>query len=186
MNHFVELGRIVKHEGQPFYTLDDDSDETDPVFLYLVCPEDEEANGRNSFFYLEIHREIIEVDFYGWPYSASQFIGCFWKWDPPMDEELAGLMREFRLKCKDVFGKLGCSKCISFADDTGRLDDADMNLTWDEYEHRVLSRGYLEDVEESWRDDSMVINVPDFLSGKNPARCEGSADVFIDDFSDLK
>ena len=60
-----------------------------------------------------------------------------------------------------------------------------MNLTWDEYEHRVLSRGYLEDVEESWRDKSMVINVPDFLSGKNPERCEGSADVFVDDFADL-
>ena len=182
-DRWVEVGRIVKQENRPFYTLS----ETDRELLYeLDAPHDMDVEECTPFCLMAIYREIVDVTMYGWPYRAIAFERCFMNQVSPMGKETAELMREFRLRCKEVFDKLGSSKCISFAEDTGKLDFDALNLSWDEYERYVLSGDYLKDVEESWRKHSMVINVSDFISGKNPTRCRGFADVFIDDFADLK
>lgn len=185
-NHFVELGRIVKHEDKPFFSLTN-SEPDEPYMMYELASLHEDDKVA-PFFYMGIYREMVDIDLYGWPYRATDYERCFWEQMPPMGKETAEWMREFRLRCKEVFGKLGSSKCISFTEDTGQLEDSALNLTWDEYERYVLSGDYLKDVEESWRKYSTVINVSDFISGKNPTRtrCGGFADVFVDDFADLE
>ena len=193
---FVEEGRITKHENRPYHELEDSSSEHTPVLFQLDVPWDEEEEDIVHFSYMNIYREIADITIRtddGWPWRAERYEECFWENEPPMSEEVAGWIREFRIKCKEVFGKLGCTKIFCFADSysvTGFLEETCLNMLWSEYEDYILSGRYLDDIEEpveyNWKEDSMIVNVSAFLSGKDPTRCKGSADVFMDDFADIK
>jgi hypothetical protein len=188
-DNFIEQGRITKHEDRPYHELQDNSDEIDPVLYQLDCPDDDDESALNHFFFISVHREMIDIAMCDWPYRSSDYERCFWESEPPMDEEAKESMRHFRLNCKEVFGKLGIERIFCFGDSysgTGFLEEDCLNLPGAEYEDYILSGRYLDDVEEkSWKEHSMIVNVSDFISGKNPTRCLDYADVFVDDFADL-
>lgn len=188
----IELGRVVKHPERPFHELEQWEDKDNRLLYQLDASSDKEEERRTHFFYMNIYREMIDISLLGWPYRASHYGRCFWEQEPPMDKETAANMQEFRRTCKEVFGKLGIDKIFCFGGGysiCGLLEEDAMYMTGDEYEDYILSGRYLDDIEEKegghWKEDSMIIYVSDFISGKNPARTHGSADVYIDDFADL-
>ena len=187
-----EQGRIVKYLDQPIYMLDDDSGGIDPVLFNLYCFERDDKNRRLPFIDMAIHREMVEISFYGWPYKNPQLPRCFENPVTELNQEVACLLREFRLKCKSVFGKLGATKIFHFSEGwyAGFLELVPLSMRADEYENYILSGDYLDYAEEwaglelkSW---SAVINISDFLTGKNPQCAPGGADVYMDDFTDLE
>ena len=191
-NDFVEQGRITKHDDRPYHELHERSGRDFPVLYQLDVSWDDEEEPELQFFYMSIYKEIVDISFIGWPYRESDYDRCFWEDEPEMDEQTAVLLRSFRLRCKDVFGKLGCSTIYCFGggySSTGFLEETRLGMAWDEFEEYIISGRYLDDTEEQevyhWKENSMIIYVSDFLSGKNPTRCKGSADIFIDDFADL-
>jgi len=139
-----------------------------------------------------IYKEMVTIDFYGWPYKNPQFPICFEKPAAGIDKEIVGLMREFRLKCKTVFGKLGAAKVFNFSEGwlVGFLEDEPMNMSADEFEEYILTGKYIEEAEKraghALKSYSAVISISDFLTGKNPFCAQGGADVFMDDFADLE
>lgn len=191
-NHEEEQGRIVKYPGRPIYSLDDNSDGVDPVLFQLECLKDKEEDRRLPFFGMDIYREMAEIDFYGWPYKNPQLPNCFEHPVTELDSEVAGLLKEFRLKCRTVFGMLGAKRVFHFSEGwrAGFLEEAPMNMRADEYEDFILSGRYIDEAEEragcELRSRSAVISISDFLTGKNPQCAPGGADVYMDDFADLE
>lgn len=189
---YIELGRFTKHEERPFHELEDNSRRSEPVLYQLDVADSESEERINPFFYMSIYKEIVDISICGWPYRSSDYERCFWENEPLMDDKTSGFMRDFRLKCKAVFSKLGIDRIFCFGDSysaTGFLMENHLSMGWDEFEDYVLSGRYLDDTENletnHWKDISMIISVSDFLSGKNPTRCQGGADIFVDDFADL-
>ena len=189
----VELGRVVKHPERPFHILDKWPDEEGRILYQLDSPHDEAEGERTHFFYMDIYREMINISLLGWPHRSSHYERCFRENEPPMSEETAGYLKEFRVTCKEVFAKLDIHKVYCFGGGysiCGLLDEDAMYMTGDEYDDYVLSGLYLDDIEKKegghWKDHSMIIYVSDFISGKNTTRCKDGADVFIDDFSDIR
>ena len=188
---FIEIGRVVKHEGRPFHSLEDYSGEDYPVQYQLDASSDDAEGEKTHFFYMQIYREMINICLYGWPNKAFQYESYFFK-DEPIREEVKEWMREFRLTCKEVFGKLGINKIFCFGggyDNLAHLDDEAMNMSGSEYEEYVLSGQCAVDAEkrtgEKERKYYTVVNVSDFISGKSRTYAKGYMDVFIDDFADL-
>lgn len=191
-DEWVEQGLIMKYQDRPLFSLSDASDDGEPVFFELLVPDLKEEESMQAFFYMGIYREMIQIDFYGWPYKNPQFPGCFEVPVSKLDSDVAELMREFRLKCKAVFGKLGATKVFNFSEGwrAGFLEDEPMNMPADEYEDYILSGKYIDEAEKraghELRSYSSVISISDFLTGKNPSCAQGGADVFMDDFADLE
>lgn len=189
---FVEQGRVMKYPGRPVFMLEDCSDETDPVMFELTCSTVNEEESQQPFFYMGIYGEMAFIDFHGWPYKDPQFPMCFEKPVAELDGEVAGLLREFRLKCRAVFGKLGAIIVFHFSEGwrAGFLEDEPMNMSADEYEDYILSGKYVDEAEKraghELKSYSAVISISDFLSGKNPQCAPGGADVYMDDFADLE
>ena len=189
---FVEQGRITRDIDRPYHELQDSSSEEFPVLFQLDVPWEDSEENQLGFFYMNIYKDIIDVSITGWPYRDSHYERCFWEQEPPMDEQTAGWMRDFRKKCITVFGKLGISKIFCFGGGysvTGFIEETKLGMNWNEFEDYILTGRYLNDTKEQekyhWEEDSMIVNVSDFISGKNATRCKGSADIFIDDFADL-
>lgn len=191
-DHDEEQGRIVKHPDRSVYLLDDNSDGVDPVLFQLECFERNEEDRRLPFFGMDIYREMIEISFYGWPYKNPQLPNCFENPVTALDSEVAGLLREFRLKCRAVFGKLRAQKVFHFSEGwrAGFLEETPMNMPANEYEDFILSGRYIDEAEEraghELQSHSAVISISDFLTGKNPQCAPGGADVYMDDFADLE
>lgn len=190
--NFVEQGSITKHPNRPFHELQDSSYDEFAILYQLDMNWDDAEDNHLGFFYMNIYKDIVEISFMGWPYRSSDYERCFWVQEPPMDEQTIDKMRDFRMLCKSVFGKLDISKIFCFGDSysvTGFIEETKLGMDWDEFEVYILSGRYLDDTENQeeyhWKDNSMLIYVSDFLTGKNPKRCQGSADIFVDDFDDL-
>ena len=190
-DNFIETGHVIIHEDRPSLNLEDYSSKDYPVKYELDAACGDEEGEKNHFFYMQIYREMINISLYGWPYSAWQYESCFYE-DEPMTEEIRECMQEFRLTCKDVFGKLGINKVFCFGggyDSLSYLDDGAMNMSGAEYEAYVLSGQCAVDAEKRTgrkeKQNYTIINVSDYLSSKNLNHAKGYMDVFIDDFADL-
>lgn len=189
---FVEQGRITKHEACIYHELQDESGEEFPVLYQLDVPRDVAEENRVQFWYMSIYKDIIDISISGWPYRAADYERCFLDREPPMEGQTVTLLRNFRMQCKTVFGKLGISKVFCFGNGysvTGFIEETRLGMDWEDFEDYILSGRYLDDTEGGdeyhWKVNSMVVCVSDFLSGKKTTRCHGGADIFVDDFADL-
>lgn len=196
--NYTTKGRVIKHSDDPCFILEEYADEKEPCFQLIGFID--EANKVDS---LEIHREIVMMEFEGWPHQFFNYVYCFDADEPPMDQEDAELLRDFRIRCRNAFAKLGVKKIFGFCErgGAGFLENAPMDMKGEEFEDYILSGRYLDDAEriegEEFKSFSKIINVPDFVTGKNPTRVirpivgndptlvKNGADVFVDDFSDL-
>ena len=185
----VIMGSVVKHEERPHYWLEDQHDEEWPVKFSLEGPLGSEEYLDGDIYLLSIYRDIVQISMTGWPYRGSDYLSFFY--DEPYPGQAADLAA-FRRRLKEVFRIFGASKVYCFDggySSTGFLEDK-LFLPWDEFEDYILSGKYLDDTEDQdkyhWKEDSMILNVSDYISGVNPTRTKGSADVYIDDFKDLQ
>ena len=184
----VIMGSIVKHEDAPLYWLEDQHDEEWPVKFSLEEPSGSEEYLDGDIYLLSIYRDIVQISMTGWPYRGSDYLSFFY--DEPYPGQAAD-MAAFRRRLKEVYGRFGVNKVYCFDggySSTGFLEDK-LFMPWDEFEEYILSGQYLEDTENQdeyhWKEDSMILNVSDYISGVNPMRTKGSADVYFDDFKDL-
>ena len=184
----VTMGSIVKHEGGPRFWLEDQHDEEWPVRFSLEEPFSSEEYLEGDIYLLVIYQDIVQISITGWPYRGSHYLSFFY--DEPYPGQSAD-MATFRHRLKELFAKFGADKVYCFDggySSTGFLEDK-LYLPWEEFEDYILSGKYLDDTEDQdeyhWKEDSMILYVSDFISGVNPTRTKGSADVLIDDFKDL-
>lgn len=185
----VIMGSVVKHEDRPHYWLEDQHDEEWPVKFSLEEPLGCDEYLEGDIYLLSIYRDIVQISMTGWPYRGSDYESFLY--DEPYTGQAAD-MTAFRRRLKEVFGRFGASKVYCFDggySSTGFIEDK-LFLPWDEFEDYILSLKYLDDTEDQdeyhWKEDSMILNVSDYISGVNPTRTKGSADVYIDDFKDLQ
>ena len=185
----VIMGSIVKHEDAPHYWLEDQHDEEWPVKFSLEEPSGSEEYLDGDIYLLSIYSDIVQISMTGWPYRGSDYLSFFY--DEPYPGQAAD-MAAFRRRLKEVYGRFGVNKVCCFDggySSTGFLEDK-LFMPWDEFEEYILSGRYLEDTENEdeyhWKEDSIVLNVSDYISGVNPTRTKGSADVYFDDFKDLR
>ncbi len=185
----VIMGSIVKHEGEPHYWLEDKHDKQWPVMFALEEPFGSDDYLDGDIYILDIYQDIVQIAISGWPYRGSHYLSFFYDEPYPGQPEEVAI---FRHRLKELFGKFGVDKVYCFDggySSTGFLEDK-LYLPWDEFEDYILSGKYLDDTEDQdkyhWKEDSMILYVSDFISGINPTRTKGSADVLIDDFKDLQ
>ena len=187
-DHPVVKGSIVKYEDKPHYWLEDQHDTEWPVKFSLEEPLGSEEYLDADIYLLSIYQDIVQISMTGWPYKGSDYLSYFY------DEPYPGqyyVLSAFRRRLKEVYGRFGVTKVYCFDGgyySTGFLEDK-LFLPWEEFESYILSGQYLDDTEDQekyhWKEDSMILNVSEYISGVNPARTKGSADVYIDDFKDL-
>lgn len=196
--NYTARGRVTKHPGEPYFLLEEYFDETKPCFQLMGS-----IDKTNKVDSLVIHRELVEMEFDSWPYQFFNYKSCFEKDSPVMDVDTAELLRDFRVRCRNAFAKLGVTKVFGFCDrgEAGFLGNDPMNMSGSDFEDYILSGRYLDDAERIekcvLKPISKVVNVPDFVTGKdktrvarivvgrNPTLVKDGADVFVDDFSDL-
>lgn len=184
----VIMGSIVKYDERIHYWLEDQHDEEWPVKFSLEEPVDSEEYLDGDIYLLCISQDIVQISMTGWPYRGSDYESFFY--DEPYPGQAVD-MATFRSRLKEVYGRFGANKVYCFDggySSTGFLEDK-LFLPWDEFENYILSGKYLDDTENQeeyhWKEDSMILYVSDYISGVNPTRTMGSADVYIDDFKDL-
>ena len=185
----VVWGSIVNAEGRIRYWLEDLQLEDGTIKYSLEKPVGSKELLNGDIFLLDIYREIVQIGIDKWPYRGADYCNFFFK-EEPCPAKLV-LMETFRRRLKEEYGRFGTSKVYCFGGGysvTGFLEDK-LFLPWDEFENYILSGKYLDDTEEqavyNWKEDAKIINVSDYISGVNPTRCNGSADIFVDDFKDL-
>ena len=185
----VIMGSIIRHAGGPRYWLKDEHDDEWPVNFSLEEPEGSKEYLDGDIYLLRIYRDIVQISMTGWPYRGSDYMSFFY--DDPYPGQAAD-MASFRRRLKEVFARFGADKVYCFDggySSTGFLEDK-LFLPWDEFENYILSGKYLDETENQdvyhWKEDSMLLNVSEFISGVNPTRTKGSADVYIDDFKDIQ
>ena len=171
-------GTIVKHEGAPLYKVWGSTDERGPWY--------DVSGGKNvdgdavPFSFITISKNIIGIDLFGWPYCYMHYWEVFRLGLPVENPE----MEVFRRKLKRAYRKFGIDTVYCFAENYV-LDNND-DLPWPEFEDLLYSGKYMGKDYSPKHLEDCLINVSDYITGKNRKAAPGSIyDVFIDDFSDL-
>lgn len=172
-------GAIIKHDGDPVYQVWGDMDERGP--WYDICGG-RNGNGEEApFSFITVSTEIIGIDLPGWPYRYMHYWDEFRFGRPVENPE----MEVFRRKLKQAYRKFGIDTVYCFAENHV-LDNND-DLPWAEFEDLLYSGRYMGKDYSPKHLEECLINVSDYISGKNRKAAPGSVyDVFIDDFTDLK
>ena len=180
------LGQIIVHSDAPIYTLDRMLSYNYPRFE-LDPPEDDKLTSNDMINYLDIYNETISISFKGWPWRWWHYYSFFCE-----DEESPSLenLNTFRRIAKEFYGKLGADAIYCFADQgpTELIGDH-WEEPWEQFEDYILTGKYYDECNDpdyrAWKKDARIINVSDYLTGKDPTPSMNYGDVFFDDFADL-
>ena len=180
------LGQIIVHKGAPIYTLDRMLSYNYPRFE-LDSPDDVEQTSNDNIYYLDIYNETISISFKGWPWRWWHYYSFFSnEEDSPSLENL----NTFRRTAKEYYGKLGAKSIYCFADQgpTSNIGDH-WEEPWEQFEKYIQSGKFYDECEDpeerAWKKDARIINVSNYLSGRDTTTSINCGDVFFDDFADL-
>ena len=181
---FIEEGKVIKYPDKIVAWLVNNTEEYGYVNYHIFM--------EGPLYYLSIGREMVEFSVKDWPHSAWHFEYCFGQPITELEDYIVEDMKTFRLLCRDTIRKLGGTRVFHFPERglSGFLEDAAEEMNGKEFEEYILSGHYLDKALQGgneWkREASHLFYLPDFLSGKDPFIRQDGADVYYDDFADLK
>ena len=186
-----------RHPGVPFYRMQDNSDEWQPVQFYLDPPQEYINARKGDICFMVLSKESVYIDFWAvswrWKWFWSVF-GDDYAYKHEYKSALADIM-EYRKIAKQYYTRLGASYIYYYADQgpsdlIGDYEDG----TWEEFENAIRTGKYLDDhaeyLEKEWpgftSKDLVIFNVSDYLTKKSTEPSHSWWDIFYDDFSDLE
>ena len=173
--------------------------EESDVLFQLEAWEEEEYS-KMELYYLDIYKEVFHASFYNDPGRWFSFYR-FFKDVETLHEEYDALCA-FRRPRRWLAEKVGCEYIYMFSDQgtsdiigLGQFPTWSMleayikSLKWiDDYYDVVTKNGYAYDREDKREADRLafrLIDIPAFLTAKDPVPSKYANDIFRDDFSDL-
>ena len=211
---FTELGRALVDDGPVCYRLEDGIrcqkdilratggdlkgvrwegycypemvDEPQEYCLDLLddAPEDNPCD----IFWIDVYKEACTVNLRSEPFRWKGFYYNFYE-NPPWKD--LDMLNGFRRRMMEAYGKLGVRKIYYYSDQGAtQLNDDLLGATWEEMERYILEKRCFDDIHDEdykrWKKDARLIDIPAFMTGRDPRFSECLSDTFVDDFSDLK
>ena len=181
-------GQIIRTPGDVLFTLDDVSEDWDVPRYYLESKDDDRDAQKKPFYMIDIWGECIDISLWSVPGRMQYFWSYFGDEGEPGEMEY---LEKFRRETKEIYGKLGAD-CVYYFSDQGptQLIADNEDLPWEElvkYIHEGRCYDEYHDTDaEFWKQDTRIINVPEFLTSENPVKSQKYSDVFFDDFKDIE
>ena len=211
---FTELGRVLDGDGPVCYRLVDEircqkdilratggdlkgirwegycypemMDEPQDYCLDLLddAPEDNPCD----IFWINIYKEACTINLRSEPFRWNGFHYNF-RENPPWKD--LDMLNGFRRRMMEAYGKLGVRKIYYYSDQGAtQFNDDLLGATWEELERYILEKRCFDDIHDDdykrWKKDARLIDVPAFMTGRDPRFSECLSDTFVDDFSDVQ